>query len=271
MMMSGALLRLAFNNPPTASPRVLESASVADPMSWASGMIDRAEAAKTRIGLAPNHFRPIAIGTKASSQFKLMSGRPYRKSRAECGGDSMETADNSQGSGGIDPRGSTCRLCSGRQLVGQSSLHPLDEDPCPAVVRHERPSPLNHDEQAVAETDQEHDVDEQPGQPGEEPGGLEPADVGDRPGAADRGQHSLVRVAERLGKLAAKSPQNIRGGMSSLLHRGRCDARHKGAVLLEVSQIPDDVDVIAAGDGQVRLHDDSTGIIQRNAKGARQW
>src|SRR6516225_3108230 len=128
MMMSGALLRLAFNNPPIASPRVLDRASVADPMSSASGMIGGAVAAKTRIGFAPNHFRAIAIGTKASSQFKLMPGRPYRKSRSECGGYSMETASNSKGSGGINRRGSTCRLWSGRQLVGQSSLHPLDED-----------------------------------------------------------------------------------------------------------------------------------------------
>src|SRR6516165_9947877 len=129
MMMSGALLRLAFNNPPIASPRVLESASVADPMSSASGMIDSAEAPKTRIGFAPSHFRPIAIGTKASSQFKLMPGRPNGNSRAECGGYSMEIAGNSRGSGGIDCRGSTCRLWSGRQIVGQSSVDALDEDP----------------------------------------------------------------------------------------------------------------------------------------------
>src|SRR6516165_1542918 len=141
MMMSGALLRLAFNNPPIASPRVLDSASVADPMSSASGMIDRAEAAKTRIGFAPNHFRPIAVGTKASSQFKLMPGRPYRKSHTECGGYSMENAGNSEGSGGIDRRGSTCRLWSGRRVVGQSSVDALDEDPCSAIVSHEGPRP----------------------------------------------------------------------------------------------------------------------------------
>ena len=56
-----------------------ESASVALPISSASGMIDSAEAAKTRIGLKPNQSSPSATGmTRAasSSSRRLLRDQP---------------------------------------------------------------------------------------------------------------------------------------------------------------------------------------------------
>ena len=72
----GALFRVALSRPPMVSPRLWESASVALPISSASGMIDTAEAAKTRIGLKPNQSSPSATGMNKSSQFKLTSASP---------------------------------------------------------------------------------------------------------------------------------------------------------------------------------------------------
>src|SRR5437763_1823403 len=71
MMISGALFSVALSSPPTVSPKLWESASVALPISSASGMIDSADAAKTRIALKPNQSSTTATGMKKSSQFKL--------------------------------------------------------------------------------------------------------------------------------------------------------------------------------------------------------
>ena len=55
-----------------------------------------------------------------------------------------------------------------------------------------------------------------------------------------------------------------------LLHRGGGDARHKSAVVLDVGQVADDIDVIAAGDGQVGLDHDAAGAVERHAERAGQ-
>ena len=73
---------------------------------------------------------------------------------------------------GLDLRGRAYRLSTSRQIVGQNPIHALDENPRAPVVRHQGPCPLNHYDQAIAETDQEQDVNEQPSQPGESEGDV---------------------------------------------------------------------------------------------------
>ena len=76
MMISGALPSVALSRPPTVGPRKRARASVASPINPASGTIASADARNTRIGLAPNRSRPIPIGTKTSSQFRLIGIAP---------------------------------------------------------------------------------------------------------------------------------------------------------------------------------------------------
>ena len=72
MMISGALPRVAFSRPPSVGPRYRARISVASPISPTSGTIARADAAKTRSGLALSQSRPSATGMNTSSQFKLI-------------------------------------------------------------------------------------------------------------------------------------------------------------------------------------------------------
>ena len=69
-MISGAFPSEALSRPPTVGPRNFARASVASPINPARGTIASADARNTRIGLAPNQFRPIPIGRNASSQFR---------------------------------------------------------------------------------------------------------------------------------------------------------------------------------------------------------
>src|SRR4051794_27839844 len=69
------------------------------------------------------------------------------------------------------------------------------DEPRASVVGEVGPSPLEENDEPVAEPDQEEDVDEEPGQPGEQAREPDPVQVGDARGAADRGQRALVLVA----------------------------------------------------------------------------
>jgi len=65
-----------------------------------------------------------------------------------------------------------------------------------ALVGEVRPGPLDENQDAVAEADEEKDVDEEPGEPGEESGDVEFAEVGDSGGAADGGERAFVPVVK---------------------------------------------------------------------------
>src|SRR6266545_2440990 len=68
---------------------------------------------------------------------------------------------------------------AGAAVAGEVVVHPLDED-----------------EEAVIELDQVHEVDEDPEEPGGEPGKAQAPEVGDGLVAADGGEVALVEVAE---------------------------------------------------------------------------
>jgi hypothetical protein len=55
---------------------------------------------------------------------------------------------------------------------------------------------LDYDEDAVLESDEEEDVDEEPGEPGEESGDVDFAELGYGGGSADGGQGTFVPVVE---------------------------------------------------------------------------
>src|SRR5216684_1539608 len=65
-----------------------------------------------------------------------------------------------------------------------------------ALVGEIGPGPLDENQQAVAKSDEEKNVDEKPGQPGDESGDVNLAELGDGGGAADGGQAAFVVVVE---------------------------------------------------------------------------
>src|SRR5512142_3090498 len=82
------------------------------------------------------------------------------------------------------------------------------DQPRAAVVGDVRPRPLDEDEDPVAE----HDMDEEPGQPGDPARELDAAQVGDGRRAADRGERALVAIAERQPGPALDHPRDVPRG-----------------------------------------------------------
>ena len=102
------------------------------------------------------------------------------------------------------------------------------------------------------------------------PGRLDRPDLGDGGTAADRGQHSFVDIMERQPRLAAQRAHDVLRGVPALLHRGGGDARHESAVVLDVGQVADHVDIVVAGDGQLGLDHDAAGPVERHTERLRQ-
>src|SRR5690349_2565650 len=100
-----------------------------------------------------------------------------------------------------------------------------------ALPAHVCPRPFEEDEEAVAEADQEHDVDEEPREPGRQAREAEAADHRDGGGAADGGHAAAVAVAERLGRLAGQAVQHVAGRRALLLQGDRSQPGQRAAVL----------------------------------------
>src|ERR1041385_2561893 len=74
------------------------------------------------------------------------------------------------------------------------------DQPRGTLVGHIGPGPFDQHQHAVAESDQVQDVDEYPEEPGEEAGEVQSAEVGDRGGATNGRQVSLVQIDEEIGR-----------------------------------------------------------------------
>src|SRR5262249_6205060 len=116
-----------------------------------------------------------ALGKRARS--KIISRRRCRFTRSR----TVATS----GTGAV--LGSTLRA---RRLVA-------GDQACRAVSSHVIREPLEQHHQAVRETDEVQDVDEQPSQPGDESSELKYANFGNGGIAADRRHASLVPIDER--------------------------------------------------------------------------
>src|SRR6266536_6679651 len=103
------------------------------------------------------------------------------------------------------------------------SSRPGDE-PCAAAVRGEAERPADDDEDTVLEADEVPEVDDQPGDPGDQAAEPQPLDVGDRGGAADGREVPLVAVTERRCVARAEPSANDPCRVAALLHRDRCDS-----------------------------------------------
>src|SRR5664280_3244899 len=77
------------------------------------------------------------------------------------------------------------------------------DEPSRALVREVAPSPLEHHEDAVAESDQEQDVDEQPCQPSQEAGDVHLAELRDSGRAPNRCQRTLFKIMKVFSRAAS--------------------------------------------------------------------
>jgi hypothetical protein len=88
--------------------------------------------------------------------------------------------------------------------------------------------PVQKDRHAVAEPDQEEDVDDAPQDPGDLAGQPDPAEIGDPRVPAYRGERAFVAVAERRRRrLAALTTGDQLSDIFSLLLGYRRETRHR--------------------------------------------
>src|SRR5215831_17223045 len=93
------------------------------------------------------------------------------------------------------------------------------------------PQPDERDQEAVADLDQEEDVDHAPEQPAEEAGQLDAAELHHGGVAADGGEVALVAVAERRRLIGPGEPRRDQAAdITTHLLRGRRNAGHGAAV-----------------------------------------
>jgi hypothetical protein len=122
--------------------------------------------------------------------------------------------------------------------------------------------PAEEDDQTVAEADQEGDVDGEPGKPREPSRHLPAEQIAHRGSAADDREGALVDITEGRGGASRGQGQNVLCRVPSRLHRGRADAGHRGAVLLDGREVSGHEDVGRAGDREVRVHDHLPGAVE---------
>ena len=115
-------------------------------------------------------------------------------------------------------------FADGRHIVrlvpDQGLLERLGDQAHPPVECQVRPCPLDHHQDPISKPDEKQDVHEQPEQPGDVSRGLERPDPGHRGPPSDRGEHPLIDIMERPARPALEGPEDVLGGVPTLLHRG---------------------------------------------------
>ncbi len=135
------------------------------------------------------------------------------------------------------------------------------------------PDPGGEDREAVAEADEEEDVDREPGGPGGKaaPVGFEgPFDFGDGVHAADGGHVALVEVAKGGARASGEIGSEDSGDMVAHLHGRLSDAGDLMAVLLEVGQIAQNEDLGHARRIETTVYNDAAAVVERRAQQAAQ-
>src|SRR4029077_18866391 len=139
-----------------------------------------------------------------------------------------------------------------------------------ALVGEIRPGPLDHHDQAIAESDEEKNVDEEPCQPGEISGQVKLAglsELGDGGGAADGGQAAFVVVPKFAARLIFKVAGDGVRHPFSLLDGDRCDSGgHLAVFVCECGEVADNQYLGMSGNAEVGLDEHATGAINRNSQ-----
>ncbi len=139
------------------------------------------------------------------------------------------------------------------------------------------PGPFDQHHEAVAKPDQEVDVREKPEQPGRVAAEAQRAErrhaeLDHRRAASDGGEIAVVGVAERAGRHAANTPQQVVCGVAPHLLGGRADAGHRLRCRRAGcgSEVADDADLGVTGNAQVRLDGHPPDTVRGDAGRRRQ-
>src|SRR5438874_3873506 len=87
-----------------------------------------------------------------------------------------------------------------------------------AFVSEIRPRPLDQHDQPVAESDEKENVDEKPGQPGDEARNMKFPKVSDGGSASDGGETAFVHVVKVLAGFTCQVTLNVFGRCCSFLY-----------------------------------------------------
>ena len=148
-------------------------------------------------------------------------------------------------------------------MLGSDQAHP-------ALKRDVGPGPFEHDGDAVAETDEPEDVQEDPEQPREIARDSQAEDVAHRRSASDRRHDAVVAIVKGFERLLSDGTHDVPGCVRTLLHRDLRDARQRFSVLRERTNVTGDEDRWVTGNGQCRLRGDAARAIERHADRACQ-
>src|SRR5207249_8343124 len=98
------------------------------------------------------------------------------------------------------------------------------DEPGATATGEEAEGPARDDQQPVLEADQIEEMDDEPGDPGDEAADADPLDVRDGLRAADRGQIALVDVFEGLRGAARQAIADYPRDVAAFLDRNRSEA-----------------------------------------------
>src|SRR4029077_209913 len=104
------------------------------------------------------------------------------------------------------------------QIIPTRQLSTAGDQTSAAFVGEICPCPLDQNNDPVPETDQEEDVDEQPGKPRQESGNMNFAELRHCCGSSNRGQTTLVQVVKILSRISLQFACDVLCSCFTLLH-----------------------------------------------------
>lgn len=137
------------------------------------------------------------------------------------------------------------------------------DEACAAAEGEVLETPFDENLNAALELNEIHEMDEEPDEPGEKTGDVQPEDTGDGSGATNDGHISLVEIAEGRNVLFSFQAGFDRFcGITSALNGDWRNARERLAVLVEGKrEVADDENIGIVGNGEIRKHFDATATI----------
>src|SRR5882762_7626112 len=134
-------------------------------------------------------------------------------------------------------------------------------------------SPLYEDADAALKLHDVNQVDEEPHEPGEQPGNVDAKNICHRGRTADHGHLALIEIMKRRQLFLPFQPcPDDFGGVRSALDRDLRDTRQRRSLLIDgVSKIANDENIREIGNGQVAVHLDPAAAIRFRCRALGQF
>src|ERR1022692_240689 len=132
-----------------------------------------------------------------------------------------------------------------------------------ALISQIRPRPLDHHDQAIAESDEKEDVDEEPGEPGKVSGDFEFADLGDGGGASNRGATAFVVIIKIAAWLIFQVAGDGFGNPVALLDGDGGDSgKHLAVCVFQSCEVAEDEHFRVPWNAEVGLNQHAAGAVK---------